>query len=266
MEATFNVPWEAPASRRGGDPRNSTFQRWMSACRNLARFDGAVRARLLVLFLCTAAAFTITTVGGAAYERYVAPAAWVLTSVADLVMVVGILAFVGKVGRETRTRMWGTVAAASFLVSMAASTASALVALMNVDVILMVAGRAFSPGWAMLVSHLALGIGFLASVKVLTQTAKFLHAAVPLTHARSARTFLSLAIGAVVGTHLIHLFGDPRAEVTAAAFGVSLTLALVAGARLAGSIRHLRDSVEDALDAGQLGMPERWFAGAHAAY
>lgn len=266
MEATFNVPWEAPASRRGGDPRNSTFQRWMSACRNLGRFDGAVRARLLVLFLCTAAAFAITTIGGAAYERFVAPAAWVLTSVADLVMVVGILAFVGRVGRETRTRAWGTLAAASFLVSMAAGTASALVTLMNVDVGLVVASRAVPPGWAMLASHLALGVGFLASVKVLTQTSKFLHAAVPLTHARSARSFLSLAIGAVVGTHLIHIFGDPRVEVTAAAIGVSLTLALVAGARLVGSIRHLRDSIEDALDAGELGMPERWFAGAQAAY
>ncbi len=266
MEATVEHSWESNPPSRRGVGRGTTFDRWASASRNLGRFDGAVRARLLVLFLCTAAAFAITTIGGAAYERYVAPAAWVLTSVADLVLVVGILAFVGKVGRETGTRMWGALAAGSFMVSIAAGTAHALVRLVDVDVTAMVAGRTVSPGWMTMVAHFALGVGLLASVKVLTKTSKSLRAAVPLSHARSARTFLALAVGAVVGTHIIHLLGTPRAEVTAGTICVALTLSLVAGARLVGSIRHLRDSIEEALDAGQLGLPERWFAGAQTAY
>ena len=266
MEATFNAPWEhEPPSRRGVlDARSastsSTFDRWMTACGRLGRFDGALRARLLVLFLATAAAFAVSMIVGPALAAYVGPTAWVLASAADLVMIVGILGFVGKVGRETGTRTWGTVAAASLLVSIAAHTGYALARFVDADANLLVAGRSLPAGWALLVAHLALGVGLLAAVKVVTGAARHLHVALPLSHARSARTLLSLALGVVVATHLIHLLGNPRVEVTVGTIAVSLTLAVVAGARLVGAVRHLRDAVEDALDAGELGMPERWFA------
>lgn len=266
MEATFNAPWEhEPPSRRGalhaGSASNSTtFDRWMTACGRLGRFDGALRARLLVLFLATAATFAVSMIGGPALAAYVGPSAWVLASAADLVMIVGILGFVGKVGRETHTRTWGSVAAVSLLVSVAAHTGYALASFVDADASLLVAGRSLPAGGALLVAHVALGVGLLASVKVLTSAARHLHVAVPLAHARSARVLLAIALGAVVATHLIHLVGTPRVEITVGTIAVSLTLALVAGARLVGAVRHLRDAIEDALDAGELGMPERWFA------
>lgn len=272
MEATFNAPWEhEPPSRRGvlaarSTSTSSTFDRWMTACGRLGRFDGALRARLLVLFLATAAAFAVSMIAGRAMSAYVGPAAWILASAADVVMVVGILGFVGKVGRETGTRSWGTVAAVSFLVSTAAHAGYALVTFVDDGAGFVVGGRSLPAGAALLVAHVALGIGLLAVVKVLTSAARHLHVAVPLSHARSARVLLALALGAGIGTHLIHLVGAPRVEVTVGTIAVSLTLALVAGARVVGAVRHLRDAIEDALDAGELGMPERWFARTADAY
>lgn len=268
MEATYNVPWEhEPPSRRGAvDAGSSTFSRWETACRRLGRFEGAVRARMLVLFLATAAAFAAAMIGGPAVAGYVRPAAWVFASAAEVVMIVGLLGFVGKIGRETGTRTWGTVAAASFLTSIAAHGGYALARFVEGDAGLMVGGRTVPAGWALLMAHLALGTGLLAAVKVLTSTSRHLHAAVPLSHARSARVLLAVALGAVVGTHLVHLLGTPRVEVTVGAIAVSLTLSLVAGARLLGATCHLRDAIDDALDAGELGMPERWFSRTADAY
>jgi hypothetical protein len=268
MEATLNVPWEQePPSRRGAlTTRSTTFDRWLTACGRLGRFDGAVRARMLVLFLATGASFAAAMIGGPAIAAYVGPITWALACAAGLVMMVGLLGFVGKVGRETGTRTWGTVAAVALLVSIAAHTGHALTRFVDGDATLLVGGRAVHAGWALLVAHLALGVALLAAVKILTGSARYLRAPVPLAHARSARVLLSIALGAVVGTHLVHLLGAPRVEVTAAAITVALTLSLVAMGRLAGAVRHVRDAIEDGLDAGQLGMPERWFARTAEAY